>query len=155
MVVGCGSIGLLFVRALSARGDEVRVLEPDARRLVRALPHAERQAAPGDDLDWAVITAVGGLDAALATLRPGGTALLFTAPSGTVPVALQWVYRQELRLVGVRSTTPRHLRAALAALADGAVSADDLVTDVLPLDRFAEGVERYRRGDALKVVFTP
>jgi threonine dehydrogenase-like Zn-dependent dehydrogenase len=65
------------------------------------------------------------------------------------------VYRQELRLVGVRSTTPRHLRAALAALADGSVAADDLVTDVLPLDRFAEGVERYRRGDALKVVFTP
>jgi hypothetical protein len=25
----------------------------------------------------------------------------------------------------------------------------------LPLERFAEGVELYRRGDALKVVFTP
>jgi hypothetical protein len=25
----------------------------------------------------------------------------------------------------------------------------------LPLDRFLEGVELYRRGEALKVVFTP
>jgi hypothetical protein len=25
----------------------------------------------------------------------------------------------------------------------------------LPLERFLEGVELYRRGDALKVVFTP
>jgi hypothetical protein len=26
---------------------------------------------------------------------------------------------------------------------------------VLPLERFAEGLERYRGGEALKVVFTP
>ena len=26
---------------------------------------------------------------------------------------------------------------------------------VLPLERFAEGLERYRSGEALKVVFTP
>jgi hypothetical protein len=26
---------------------------------------------------------------------------------------------------------------------------------VLPLERFAEGLARYRSGDALKVVFTP
>lgn len=155
VVVGCGSIGLLFVRALAARGDTVCVLEPDARRLERAWPHATRPGAAGDELDWAVVTAVGGLDEGLAALRPGGTAVLFTAPSGAVPVMLAHVYRRELRLVGVRSTTPRHLRSALAALADGTIVADDLVTDVLPLERFVEGVDRYRRGDALKVVFAP
>lgn len=155
VVVGCGSVGLLFVRILQARGDEVHVLEPDPRRLARALPHADRLARPGDELDWAVVTAAAGLDEALATLRPGGTALLFSAPPDPVPVALGRVYRHELRLVGVRSTTPRHLRSALDALARGAVEVEDLVTDVLPLERFQEGLDRYRGREALKVVFVP
>jgi len=37
LVAGCGSVGLLFVQVLLARGDEVAVLEPRADRLARAL----------------------------------------------------------------------------------------------------------------------
>jgi L-iditol 2-dehydrogenase len=154
-VVGCGAIGQLFVRTLAARGDAVHVLEPDARRLALALERAERPAAAGDDLDYAAVTAPAGLNAALALLRPGGTCLVFAAPSALVQVDLGRIYRQELRVVGVRSTTPAHLGRALAALDDGTVAVDDLVTDVLPLARFAEGVRRYRAGEALKVVFEP
>ena len=32
---------------------------------------------------------------------------------------------------------------------------DPLPTTVLPLEKFAEGLEAYTSGDALKVVFTP
>ena len=58
-------------------------------------------------------------------------------------------------LVGSRSATPASLREALALIADGTVAVEDLVTDVLPLERFADGLERYRRRQALKVVFRP
>jgi L-iditol 2-dehydrogenase len=155
VVVGCGAIGLLHLRVLASRGDELRALDPDPARLALALEVAARPAAPGDELDYAIVTAPAGLDAALALLRPGGTAILFAAPPEPRPVALGTVYRRELILRGARSTTPRHLRAALAAIAAGTIAVDDLVTDVLPLDAFAEGLARYRARRALKVVFEP
>ena len=44
----------------------------------------------------------------------------------------------------------------VAAGTDGSFgTADDLVTDVLPLEAFAEGLARYRSGAALKVAFAP
>ena len=58
-------------------------------------------------------------------------------------------------LRGSRSATPAALREALDLIRSGTVRVSDLVTDVLPLERFAEGLERYRSGQALKVVFQP
>ncbi len=68
-----------------------------------------------------------------------------------MPVALDTVYRSELRVVGSRSASPAHFEAAIELLPD--LELPEVTT--LPLERFAEGVELYRRGDALKVVFTP
>ena len=154
LVVGCGAVGQLFARVLAARGDVVRVLEPDPDRLLRALAVAERPAAAGDEHDYAVVTAPAGLDEALDLVRPGATVLVFAA-AGPQPVALDRVYRRELVLRGVRSTTPSHLRRALAEIEAGRIEVRDLVTDILPLADFAEGLERYRSGRALKVVFRP
>jgi len=68
-----------------------------------------------------------------------------------VPVALDLVYRKELRILGSRSAAPAFFHAAA-----GLLPALELPpVTILPLDRFVEGVELYRRGDALKVVFTP
>jgi threonine dehydrogenase-like Zn-dependent dehydrogenase len=148
-------VGQLFCRVLSARGDALLVLEPQPDRLLAALEHAERPAAPGDEVDYAVVTAPAGLDEALPLLRPGGTCLVFAAEPAPRPLDLDVVYRMELTLRGSRSSTATHLRAALDAIANDRVRVDDLVTDILPLDRFAEGLARYRAGAALKVVYRP
>jgi threonine dehydrogenase-like Zn-dependent dehydrogenase len=140
---------------LAGRGDGLVVLEPEPDRLIAALAHAERPAAPEDEVDYAVVTAPAGLGDALARLRPGGTCLVFAADSQPRPVDLDRVYRMELVLRGSRSSTAADLRSALDAIANRTVAVDDLVTDVLPLERFADGLERYRRRDALKVVFRP
>ena len=99
----------------------------------------------------AVVTAHGGLKDALARVEPGGTVLVFAAPAGDVPVALDTVYRRELHVIGSRSASPAHFRAAIELLPD----LDLPQVTTLPLERFAEGVELYRNGDALKVVFAP
>jgi threonine dehydrogenase-like Zn-dependent dehydrogenase len=106
-----------------------------------------------DDLlvDAAVVTAHGGLNDALARVEPGGTVLVFAAPTENVAVALDTVYRRELKVVGSRSASPAHFEAAVELLPT--LVLPDVTT--LPLERFAEGVELYRRGDALKVVFAP
>jgi len=151
-VVGCGAVGLLAARALARRGDSLVALDPDARRLERALELADTP--DGGQVDYAFVTAPAGLGEALRLLRPGGTCLLFAAPGEPAAVDLDLLYRRELELRGSRSAGPRHLRAAVELLANG-LEVEDLATDVLPLEQFGEGVRRYRAREALKVVLRP
>jgi L-iditol 2-dehydrogenase len=149
LVVGCGSVGLLFVQVLLHRGDEVAVLEPRADRLARALELGATELR--DPVSAAVLTAPAGLNDALVRLEPGGTLVVFAAPPDPVLTALDAIYRKELSVVGSRSATPAYFRDAIGLLPwlelPPAMS--------LPLDRFAQGVELYRSGEALKVVFKP
>jgi L-iditol 2-dehydrogenase len=146
LVVGCGAIGQLWVQVLQQRGDEVVALDIRADRLA-----ATGVVDDGAPVAAAVVTAHGGIDAALARLEPGGTLLVFAAPEGTVPVALDAIYRNELRVVGSRSATPASFAAAIELLPELRLP----TVTPLPLERFAEGLDLYRRGEALKVVFTP
>jgi threonine dehydrogenase-like Zn-dependent dehydrogenase len=86
--------------------------------------------------------------APLEVVAPGGTVLVF---SPAAPVDLDVVYRRELVLRGSRSATPGHMEAALALLPRLELPEPT----VLPLERFEEGLDLYRSGQALKVVFTP
>ena len=149
LVVGCGAIGQLWVQVLRRRGDEVVALDVRAeRRQAAHLLGAELDDGP---VGAAVLTAHGGVDDALARLEPGGTLLVFAAPDESLPVSLDAVYRKELHLVGSRSASPAYFRAAVDLLPT--LVAPEVT--VLPLERFVEGVELYRRGRATKVVFTP
>ena len=143
LVVGCGFVGALFVAVLRARGHEVfgTDLRPERCQALGVEP-------PDGPVDAAVLCAPGGADEAAAALEPGGTLLVF-ADAGAL--ALDAVYRAELYVIGSRSATPRHLRRAVGLLPE----LDLPEPEVLPLERFAEGLERYRSGAALKVVFTP
>ena len=149
LVVGAGAIGQLWIQVLRRRGDEVIALDPRAARLEQAwLLGAGTDV---DPVDAAVVTAHGGVNDALQRLVPGGTLLVFAAPEEDVSVSLDGVYRKELRLVGSRSATPAYFRDAIELIP--LLVLPEVTT--LPLDRFLAGVELYRRGDALKVVFTP
>ena len=136
LVVGQGFVGRLFAEVLRARGDDVYTSDV---RPERGGPD------PDGPVDAAVLCAPA---APLEAVAPGGTVLVF---SPAAPVDLDLVYRNELTLTGSRSATPRHMREALGLLP----SLDVPEPTVLPLDRFAEGLELYRSGRALKVVFTP
>ena len=135
LVVGCGFVGRLFVELLRRRGDEVFARDPNRERLCAPEPDGEVGAA--------ILCAPGGADDAARALAPAGTLVVF-ANAGALP--LDEIYRKELTVVGCRSTTPPHLRESVALLPE---------PTVLPLERFAEGLELYTSGRALKVVFTP
>jgi L-iditol 2-dehydrogenase len=148
-VVGCGAIGQLWVQVLVRRGDEVVAIDPRADRVARA---SELGAAADDDPVGAVVlTAHAGVNDGLRRLEPGGTLVVFAAPAATVPVDLDAVYRKELVVAGTRSATPAYFRDAIELLPSLALPE----ITALPLERFLEGVELYRRGDALKVVYLP
>ena len=136
LVVGQGFVGRLFAAVLLARGDDVYAIDARAERAGRE---------PDGPVDAAVLCAPA---APLDAVAPGGTVLVF---SPAAPVDLDLVYRNELTLTGSRSATPRHMREALELLP----TLDLPEPTVLPLDRFEDGLDRYRSGRALKVVFTP
>jgi L-iditol 2-dehydrogenase len=139
LIVGNGFVGRLFAAVLERRGDDVFAVDVDPRRAGRA---------PDGPVDAAVLCGPGGVDTALAAVVPGGSVLVF-AEAGSVPLAE--VYRRELTVVGARSAAPSYMPEAVALLHH----LDVPEPTVLPLERFAEGLELYRRRDAAKVVFTP
>jgi L-iditol 2-dehydrogenase len=149
LVVGCGAIGRLWVQVLRRRGDEVFAADPRGDRLAHAVELGA--VARDEQVDSAVLTAPQGLNDALLRLLPGGTLLVFASPPELVPASLEAVYRKELTVVGSRSATPAYFRHALDLLPSLALPPQTR----LPFERFLEGVELYRRGEALKVVFTP
>ncbi len=143
LVVGCGFVGWLFAQVLLQRGDDVSAVDPRPDRLMLSGLRP-----PDAPVAAAVLCAPAGADEALGHLEPGGSVLAF-ASAGALDLDL--VYRNELAVSGSRSATPEHMRQALALLPHLELPP----LDVLPLERFREGLERYVRGDALKVVFTP
>jgi L-iditol 2-dehydrogenase len=136
LVVGRGFVGRLFETVLRRRGEAVFAVDADPARQGRA---------PDSQVDAAVLCAPA---APLDAVAPGGTVVVF-ADAGPLP--LEDVYRRELTLVGSRSATPRHLEQAVALLPELHLPEPT----VLPLERFAEGLELYRSRQVLKVVFTP
>jgi L-iditol 2-dehydrogenase len=146
LVVGAGAIGQLWVQALARRGDHVVVAEPRDDRRERALALG---AHPDDDpVAAAVVTAPHGINDALHRLEPGGTLVVFAEGE---PADVDAIYRKELTVVGSRSATPAYFRAAIGLLPT--LTLPKLTK--LPLARFVEGLELYRNGDVLKVVYTP
>jgi len=139
LVVGQGFIGRLFATMLARRGDEVFAVDARPERSGRE---------PDGEVDAAVLAAPGGAEAAVRWVKPGGTILVF-ADAGMLPAAA--VYRRELTLVGSRSATPERMAEAAALLPE----LDLPEPTVLPLERFAEGLALYRRGQAMKIVFIP
>jgi len=139
LVVGGGFIGRLFAAVLRHRDDEVFIHDRIPERATGL---------PDGPVDAAVLCARGGAAAALAALAPAGVVLVF-ADAGWLD--LDPVYRGELTVVGSRSATPHHVREAIELIP--ALSLPEPVT--LALDRFMEGLDLYRRSEALKVVFTP
>jgi len=139
LVVGHGFIGHLFAGVLERRGDDVFAVDVDPRRGGRS---------PDGTVGAAVICARGGVEAAIDAVEPGGTIVVF-ADAGAIPASP--IYRRELTIVGTRSATPRFMEAAAALLPELVVPNPV----VLPLDRFADGLDLYNRREALKVVFVP
>jgi L-iditol 2-dehydrogenase len=139
LVVGNGFVGRLFGAVLARRGDEVFAVDADPNRAGRA---------PDGPVDAVVVCARGGGADALELVEPGGTVLVF-ADAGALPADV--VYRRELTVAGSRSATPASMAEAARLLPELALP-EPLV---LPLERFAEGLELFVRREALKVVFVP
>jgi L-iditol 2-dehydrogenase len=167
-VFGCGPIGLVLVRLLTATGITV-ALATDRRehRLAAARAsgaEATRLVEPGtetaDDPTVDVAFEVSGEDAALEdamrAVRPGGTVVLVGIPAGrTTSIVAELGRRKELALVFCRRMRGTDLPRAIDLVAEGQVDLRGLVTDRYPLAEAPNAFERLVTRDGLKVIVQP
>jgi L-iditol 2-dehydrogenase len=177
VVIGCGPIGLMFIRMLTVRGVRVIAIgkrksqmkaaeamgawaafdvneHPNPVSLVRPLTEGGR----GAD---AVVEAVGlplTWQWAVEIARRGSTVNLFGGCPHASEVRLDpaSLHYAEVTLKSTFHHTPRFIREALDAIAQGEISADDFVTGRIPLADLPQVFEhmKHRNGE-LKTAVIP
>lgn len=174
VVVGCGVFGLLHIQLAKRAGARCIVaIEPSSTRRARALelgasaafrPDEDSLEARLKDLNGGrladlAIVATGAPDALpLAERSIGrlGTILLFAVPSPTSSGHLglnHLFWRREISLVSTYGPGDVSFGDAISLIANGAIDAESLVTDRIPLSDALAGFQKVARADkSLKVV---
>jgi L-iditol 2-dehydrogenase len=176
-VIGCGPIGLKYVRMLSRRGVRVVALArregplavarklgaqftinvtktPDVVSAVRDLTEEKR----GPD---SVVEAAGNPSTwqqALKMVRRGGVVNFFSGlPTGTqVEIEPANIHYSEIKMISPFHHTPRFIREALEAVRRGDISAEEFVTEEIRLEGLPQAFERMKsRSGEIKLAVRP
>jgi L-iditol 2-dehydrogenase len=107
-----------------------------------------------------VIECTGKLDGwqeAFERAAPGGQVLLFGGlPRDTLfAVDSYRVHYEEVRILGSFHFSPRDVARARDYLLAGAIDAQGLISETLPLDRLAEALERLQAGGGIQYAIDP
>lgn len=166
-VVGAGSLGLLALQVLRARGVRVLVVSRSARRFALArrlgagathavgegpVAEAARRFSGREGVDL-VVEAAGTAEAvthALELVRPGGRVVLTGLPHAATPVEFFDVVRRELTLVG-SMIYQREFGEAVDLLARGAVETAPLVTHRFALGEIGAAFRAHEDPGSIKV----
>ncbi|MGH7392543.1 MAG: zinc-dependent alcohol dehydrogenase [Candidatus Rokuibacteriota bacterium] len=170
-VVGAGTLGLLAIQVLRARGARVLVLGRTSRRFALAqelgaeatalvgdgdLPGVARRFSGREGADLVVETA-GTAEAvahALALVRPGGRVVLTGLPHEPTPVAFFSVVRGEVTIIG-SMIYQGEFPEALALLERGQVRTRPLITHRYGLGAIDEAFAAHRDPASIKVAVLP
>lgn len=176
VVLGAGSIGLMFVAELAHRGHRVILgdLVPNRLEIGGQLGAAETLRLAGDAADGSrlraatqggdgapmVIEATGvpiGWSNALETVGLGGTAVLFggCAPGTHVTCDSHRLHYSEITVKGVYHHRPATFRASLDRLAEGSLRLDLLLQDEQDLDGVEVALQKMAARRILKAAITP
>jgi threonine dehydrogenase-like Zn-dependent dehydrogenase len=166
-IVGAGTLGLLALQVLRARGARVMVTSRSRRRFALAtelganathatlegpLADAARRFAGREGVDLVVETA-GTAEAvthALELVRPGGRVVLTGLPHEPTSVSFFSVVRREITLTG-SMIYQDEFPEALRLVESGAVQTTPLITHRFGLDRIGEAFAAHADPSSIKV----
>ncbi|WLQ36364.1 zinc-dependent alcohol dehydrogenase family protein [Streptomyces castrisilvae] len=166
LIYGSGTMGLMMLELAKRTGAaSVDVLDVNPDRLTTAVElGVSRSAASADELEtvrgWdVVIDATGNASAiqdGLGRVAKGGTFLQFgVADYATTAVIEPYrIYNQEITITGSMAVLHSYERAA-ALFAGGVIDPGVFISDRLPLERYAEALERFKAGKGRKIVVEP
>jgi 2-desacetyl-2-hydroxyethyl bacteriochlorophyllide A dehydrogenase len=166
-VLGAGTLGLLALQVLRARGARILVVSRTSRRfeLARALgAEATHEAAQGavdtaarafsgrEGVDVVVETAgtAAAVSQALALVRPGGRVVLTGLPHESTPVSFFTVVRREVTITG-SMIYQDEFPEAVRLLAQGLVKGRPLITHRFSLDAIGDAFDAHRDPTSIKV----
>lgn len=169
-VLGVGSLGLLAIQVLKARGARVLAVARSDRRLALARELGADAVATsnmGADVVAArafsgregvdlVVEAAGtaqAVEQAVELCRPGGRIVLTGLPHKPTELNFFWVVRRELRIIG-SMIYQNEFHEAMRLLSTGAVLVDRLLTHRFPLEEIGNAFLAHRSPDAIKVALT-
>ena len=168
VVFGAGPIGCLFTAVLKAAGaTPIVVVEPNATRAAVARAVGADVTVTPDELAVRraellpegadiVVDAVGSLlPACIETAGMGGRIILFGMNSNARPPVHQVEITEKGLTIHGTYITNFTFPAAIRLIESGVLDLAPIVSEVLPLERTAEGIEHLRTGQATKVVITP
>ena len=154
-VLGDGKLGLLVAQVLHAAGSEVHLYghHKDKLRIasLAGIQIAIARTIPKAEYDW-VVDATGsaaGLRQAVEMTRPRGTIILKSTVHGLVSVDTAPVIVNEIMLVGSRCG---RFEPAIKLLKSGKVRVDNLISEILPLERAPLAFRTAAKPGALKIL---
>jgi L-iditol 2-dehydrogenase len=173
LVVGAGTIGLLLQQALRAAGcGRVLVADVDQTRLKLSRElGATKTLTSGEDLARQILELTGGVgvdiaieavgntvavNAAIDSVRKGGSVVLVGNISPKVELPLQKVVSRQIRLQGSCASAGEYPRA-IELMSSGAIRVKPLITAIAPLEEGPQWFKRLhaREPNLMKVVLTP
>ncbi|MBN2584114.1 MAG: alcohol dehydrogenase catalytic domain-containing protein [Planctomycetes bacterium] len=159
VVIGDGRLGQLTAQVLASRGlrpmvvgksrDKLRRLE----RLGIGVLHADEARPRGET--HLVVEASGSIDGfrmAMDFVRPRGTIVLKSTLAGGEPLNLSSIVVNEVTVLGSRCGP---LNEALAALANGSVTTEGMISATFPLADGVKAMETAMQPESLKVLLRP
>jgi L-iditol 2-dehydrogenase len=170
LLVGMGTIGLLFTQLIKLQGAIVLGSDPLADRLELAkgygadvvinprldsLEDIVREATEGRGVDTVIstVSSQSVLDQAFLLVRDGGMIHFFAGKRGGLNITLDIneLYEREVGIITTYSSSPRALRKAFRLIVEGDVRTEELISHRLPLSKVLEGVRMMVRHEARKV----
>jgi L-iditol 2-dehydrogenase len=167
-VVGVGTLGLLAIQVLKARGVQVVAVGRSQARLSLALelgadraatveegPAAARELSGREGVDLVIETAgtAAAVPQAVDLCRPGGRIVLTGLPHEPSAVEFFWVVRRELSIRG-SMIYQDEFGEAIELLGRGAVQTRRLLTHRFPLDQLQAAFGAHRSRESIKVAVT-
>ena len=172
LIIGAGAVGILFVPLLRDLSVKTLVLDTRVERLQLAkdwgakdgcvvddgkiveIAHSETEGRGADVVILCVVNA-NTMKTALEALRDGGTIIIFgSKPNNELVIDWWQVWRREINLVSSYSATPDILSRAMALLSRDDYPLETLVSQIVPLDSAAQGIELVHGGKAGKIVIS-
>ncbi|MFH8596986.1 zinc-dependent alcohol dehydrogenase family protein [Streptomyces rimosus] len=166
LIYGSGTMGLMMLELAKRTGAaSVDMLDVNPQRLETARQlGCSNAAASADELDrprgWeVVIDATGNAHAiqdGLGRVGKGGTFLQFGVSDYATRATIEpyRIYNQEITITGSMAVLHSYERAA-ELFAAGVLDPDIFISDRLPLDRYAEAMDRFKAGQGRKIQVTP
>jgi (R,R)-butanediol dehydrogenase / meso-butanediol dehydrogenase / diacetyl reductase len=168
VVIGGGPIGVLVALVAGSRGARVLMSEVNPFRIALARELGvevvnpvetdlvalvnQRTGGAGADVVFEVSGSAAGAEMMTKLPRTRGRIVVVAIFAEQPKVDLFRFFWRELRLCGARVYEPEDFDAAIALAASGTLPLEKLITDVVPLDRLADGLHEMEGGGSVMKV---